>query len=156
MVDVLTSDAVKINPGARVTIHRWGGASLEGQVRRVEPSAFTRMSALGVQEQHVNVIIDLTAPREQWASLGDGSRIEAHITIWEDPSALTVPVSSVFRHERGWAVYAVEGEIARLHPVELGERNGRVARVTKGLSAGQSVIVHPSDRIAEGIEVSVR
>lgn len=156
VVDVLTSDAVKIAPGARVAIDRWGGTSVEGRVRRVEPSAFTRLSALGVQEQRVNVIIDLTAPRETWMSLGDGYRVEAHITIWEQADALTVPVSSVFRHDDGWAVYRVDGGVTQLVPVELGERNGRVAQITSGLEAGQTVVIHPSDRIRDGVQVAAR
>jgi len=156
VVDVLTSDAVKITPGARVAIDRWGGESVEGRVRRVEPSAFTRLSALGVQEQRVNVIIELTAPRESWANLGDGYRVEAHITIWEQADALTIPVSSVFRHGDGWAVYRVDDGVSHLIPVDLGQRNGRVAQVTTGLEAGQSVVVHPSDRIQDGVQVTPR
>src|SRR5690606_33165446 len=125
VVDVLTSDAVKIKPNAKVSVDRWGGPPVEGRVRLVEPSAFTRLSALGVEEQRVNVVIDLVAPRESYKTLGDGYRIEAHIIVWERDDATKVPASSVFRQDDGWAVYRVEGNVARLTPVVIGERNAR-------------------------------
>jgi len=157
VVDVLTSDAVEIEPGARVEIDRWGGEhTLAAHVRTVEPSAFTRMSALGVEEQRVNVIIDLDEPRERWQSLGDGYRVEARIVVWAQDDVLKVPASAVFRHGRGWAVFAVEGDTARLREVEVGRRNGLAVQITEGLSADDRVVVHPSERVVDGVAVVQR
>lgn len=156
-VDVLTSDAVDIDPGDRVIIERWGGArDLEGHVRLIEPSAFTRTSALGVEEQRVNVVIDLDSPREEWERLGDGYRVETRIVIWEQSDVLVVPASAVFRSGEGWAVYRVEGERALLTPVVAGRRNGLLVQIEDGLSEGASVIAHPSDRVADGVLVTAR
>jgi len=157
VVDVLTSDAVDIQPGARVLIERWGGdAALNAHVRVVEPSAFTRLSALGVQEQRVNVIIDLDEPPELWEALGDGYRVEARIIVWEAEDVAKVPASAVFRHGEGWAVYAVEGQIAHLREVEVGRRNGLEVQVLDGLDADATVVVHPSERVVDGVEVVQR
>ena len=118
--DVLTADAVHIEPGDHVSIVRWGGdKALRGSVHRVEPSAFSRLSALGVEEQRVIVNIHIDSPREEWATLGDGYRVEVEIAIWEGDDVLTVPASSVFRHEGKWALYRDEGGVARLTPIEV-------------------------------------
>jgi HlyD family secretion protein len=156
VVDVLTSDAVKIQPGAKVTVDRWGGTPVEARVRMVEPSAFTRLSALGVEEQRVNVVIDLIAPKKQWATLGDGYRVEAHIVVWQSGDAVHVPASAVFRHDDAWAVYRVEGELARLQPVTIGERNGREVQIVEGIEPPAKVVVHPSDRIQDGVAIKAR
>ncbi|NUP12389.1 MAG: efflux RND transporter periplasmic adaptor subunit [Polyangiaceae bacterium] len=156
VIDVLTSDAVKIKPGALVTIDRWGGEPIEGRVRLVEPSAFTRLSALGVEEQRVNAVIDLAAPVEQWGTLGDGYRVEAHIRVWHDDAALKVPASAVFRHQDGWALYRVDGKIARLQPVTIGERTARDVQILQGMDAGMQVVLHPSDRVRDGVEIVAR
>lgn len=153
VVDVLTSDAVRIQPGARVTIDRWGGAPLPARVRKVEPSAFTRVSALGVEEQRVNVVIDLDAHEE---ALGDGYRVEAHIVVWEAAEVVRVPASAVFRHEAGWAVYRVEGGIARLTTVEIGQRNGKQVEIRRGLEPPATLVLHPSDRIRDGVAAVAR
>ncbi len=156
-VDVLTSDSVRIEPGQRVVIERWGGeGALDGHVRAVEPSAFTRTSALGVEEQRVNVVIDLDSDREAWARLGDGYRVETRIVIWEEEGVLTVPSNAVFRSDDGWAAYVVEGGVARLTPLTLGRRNGLAVQVLEGLSEGATVIAHPSDRVVDGVEVEAR
>jgi len=156
VVDVLTGDAVRVRPGAAVVIDAWGGPPLDGRVRRVEPSAFTRLSALGVEEQRVNVLIDLVPARERWASLGDGYRVEAHVVVWERPDAIKVPASAVFRHAQGWAAYRVEQGAARLTRVEVGERTGREVEIVDGLAPGARVIVYPSDRVADGARVRQR
>ncbi len=157
VVDVLTSDAVHIEPGARVLIERWGGPeTLHGHVRVVEPSAFTRMSALGVEEQRVNVIIDLDEDYEIWQSLGDGYRVEARIIVWEAPDVLRVPASAVFRHGEGWALYTIEAGAAKLTPVEVGHKNGLETEITSGIEAGTEIILHPSDQITDGVEVELR
>ena len=156
-VDVLTSDAVHIARGDRVIIERWGGdAPLAGHVRLVEPSAFTRTSALGVEEQRVNVVVDLDSPRERWARLGDGYRVETRIVVWEEEDVLTVPASAVFRRGDGWAVFRVEAGVAELAPIRPGRRTGLAVQVLDGLQAGDRVVAHPSDRVSDGVEVEPR
>jgi HlyD family secretion protein len=156
VVDVLTSDAVRIARGAPVVLDRWGGPELSGNVRLVEPSAFTQVNALGVEEQRVNVIIDIADPPERWSMLGDGYRVEAHVAVWDGPDVVQVPLSATFRDGNGWAVYRVDDGVARLARVELGERTMTSGQVVRGLRAGDTVIVHPSDKVTEGIRVKAR
>jgi HlyD family secretion protein len=157
VVDVLTSDAVDIEPGTPVRIERWGGErALRAHVRLVEPSAFTRVSALGVEEQRVNVIIDLDEPHEVWEALGDGYRVEARIVTWQGDDVLTAPASAVFRRGDGYAAFRHEDGKAELIEVQVGRRNAHRVQVLGGLSVGDRLIVHPSDRIAEGVSVSPR
>lgn len=155
-VDVLTSDAVQIEPGQRVIVERWGGDPLDAHVRLIEPSAFTRTSALGVEEQRINVVIDLDSPREAWQRLGDGYRVETQIVIWEEADVLRVPANAVFRHAGGWAVYAIEEGVARLTPVETGRRNGLEVQILGGVEEGDSLVAHPSDQVTDGISVEAR
>ncbi|HEX5521067.1 MAG TPA: efflux RND transporter periplasmic adaptor subunit [Longimicrobiaceae bacterium] len=153
VADVLSSDAVRIRPGNRVVIDDWGGtAPLEGTVQHIEPAAFTRVSALGVEEQRVNIIIALA---EAPMSLGDGYRVEAHIVVWEAGSALRVPISALFRHGEGWEVFVVAGGRAQLRSVELGERGAEQAEVRGGLAEGDRVVVYPSDQLRDGARVRV-
>ncbi len=156
VVDVLTQDATRVSPGARTVLTLWGGDDLVGHVRSVEPSAFTRLSALGVEEQRVNVVIDLDSPREAWRSLGDGWRVEARILVDSATGATIVPQSAVFREGDGWAVYRVEDKIARRTAVGLGVRNGLEAQVTTGLAPDDTVVVFPGDRVADGVRVVAR
>lgn len=147
-VDVLSSDAVKIQPGAMVWFEQWGGDEpLPGRVRVVEPSAFTKISALGVEEQRVNVIIDLLAPRDDRLSLGDAFRVEARIVVWESEDVLKVPTSALFRHQDQWALFLIENERAVLHAVRIGHLNGLFAEVLEGISEGDEIVLHPSDRV---------
>lgn len=156
-VDVLSSDAVKIRPGSRALFTRWGGGeTLEGKVRTVEPSGFTKVSALGVEEQRVLVIADLVSPQEQWEALGDGYRLEADFILWEGEDILQVPSGALFRHGEGWAAFIVEGGRAALRPVVVGERSGRSAQILSGLSEGEAVIVHPDEEIRDGVRVRAR
>lgn len=155
VIDVLTSDAARIRPGAHVVLDGWGGEVLEGRVRRIEPSAFTRLSAFGVEEQRVNLLADLLTSHEHFRALGDGYRVEAHVVVWEG-TALKVPQSALFRQESGWALFRFEHGMARLTPVELGERTAHEAAVLHGLSAGDRVIVHPGDAIADGVKVAAQ
>lgn len=156
-VDVLTADAINIQPGAFVALERWGGdKSLEGHVQRIEPSAFTKISALGVEEQRVNVVIDIDSEREQWEALGDGYRVEARIRVWREDDALSIPSSALFRNESGWAVYRVSGETVALTTVEVGRRNGLRAQILDGLEENDRVVVHPSDQVVDGVDVRVR
>ena len=157
VVDVLTSDAVEIQPGAHVYVERWGGdETLNGRVRLVEPSAFTKISALGVEEQRVNVIIDLTDEVEKWSALGDGYRVEVRIVVWEGEDVLKVPVSALFRHEDGWALYVDEGGVAKLRPVQVGKRQGLLAEIVEGLEEGDKVVAHPSDDVVDGVDLMDR
>lgn len=157
VVDVLTADAVDIRPGASVRIEQWGGSlPLRGHVHRVEPSAFTRISALGVEEQRVNVLIDLDGDPASWAALGDGYRVETRITTWREDGVLQLPAGAVFRHDGGWAVYGVRDGRARRAPIELGRRNPTWAQVVAGLEEGDSVVVYPADNIENGTRVEAR
>lgn len=156
-IDVLSADAVRIEPGMRVLFERWGRPEpLEGRVRRVEPSGFTKVSALGVEEQRVFVIADFTSPREEWARLGDAYRVNARFILWEAADVLRVPTSALFRHESGWAVFVLDAGRARLRPVETGPRGGGLSMVASGLTAGEAVIVHPGRDIEDGARVRRR
>ena len=152
VVDVLTTDAVDIRSGAPVRIDRWGGDSaVTGHVHRVEPSAFTRLSALGVDEQRVNVVIDLDPPRARWAALGDGYRVEASIAVWEGRNRLIVPAGAVFRQGDGWATYVVEGGRAHLRLLTPGRRNNASVEVLGGVSEGERVVLYPTDNVRDGV-----
>lgn len=152
VVDVLSEDAVRIHPGAPVLIEDWGGGHpLHARVRRVEPSAFTKVSALGVEEQRVNVIADFVDPP---SGLGDGYRVEARIVVWQGDDVLQVPTGALFRTGDTWSVFVVQGGVARLRRVEIGHRSSAAAEVSKGLEAGERVVLHPSDRIHDGSRVA--
>lgn len=155
VVDVLTRDAVRIENGAAAVVERWGGEPLLAKVVLVEPSAFTRLSSLGVEEQRVNVILDLEAPYEEWSKLGEGYRVEARMTVWHEDDVVKVPTAALFRSGKDWAVFCVEGDHAKVCPVVLGERSRREAQVLEGLDPGQRVIVHPSDAVHDGTLITV-
>lgn len=156
VVDVLTSDAVRIRPGARARVQRWGGDDLAAQVRLIEPSAFTRLSSLGVEEQRVNAVIDLREPYEKWTALMDGFRVEAKIVVWESKAVLSIPTSALFQAGEGFAVFVVEGEVAHRREVSVGQNNGLHAEVLSGVADGERVIVHPSDLVSDGTKVVER
>jgi len=154
MVEVLSRDAVRISPGARVLFERWGGdGPLEGVVRTVEPTGFTKVSALGVEEQRVRVISDLSSAPEAWHRLGDGYRVEAKFIVWSTDDALTVPSSALFRRDGGWAAFVVAGGRAREKAVTPGHSSGLFTEVLGGLSDGETVVVHPGDAIEDGVRV---
>jgi len=156
VIDVLTADAASIPEGAMVELDHGGNAkSLIGRVRRIEPAAFTKVSALGVEEQRVNVIVDFAAPLD-WQNLGDAHRVDARILVDKRNDAVMVPLGAVFRNEQGWAVFAVDGTRARLRSVQLGPRSGEQALVEAGLQPGERVIVFPSDAVRDGARVSAR
>ena len=156
-VDVLSADAVRIHPGTRVVFERWGGEGvLEGVVRIIEPAGFTKISALGVEEQRVWVIVAFTSPPAQWQRLGDGYRVEASFILWEANDILQIPAIALFRDGNGWAALAVEQGKAVKRRVEIGQRNGLSAQVISGINAGEQVIVHPDDRLREGMSVVTR
>lgn len=154
--EVLSNSAVRIAPGGRVLLDRWGGAPLQGTVRVVEPAGFTKISALGVEEQRVRVIVDVTSPRDAWQRLGDGYRVEASFIVWESSEVLQVPTSALFRHNNGWAAFVITDGRARLQPVRIGERSGLRAQVLDGLQAGDPVIVHPDDKVRDGVRIEAR
>jgi HlyD family secretion protein len=157
VVDVLSGDAVKIAPGNRVRLENWGGDHhLEGTVRLVEPSGYTKVSALGVEEQRVDVVIDFDSPASDRESLGDGFRIEAEIVIHEEQDVLKIPTAALFRERQQWAVFRVEKGIAHLQRVRLGSRNSLEAEVLEGLRAGDRVVLHPGSSIQQGTRVKDR
>ncbi|MCS6787409.1 MAG: HlyD family efflux transporter periplasmic adaptor subunit [Thiobacillaceae bacterium] len=155
-VEVLSTQAVRIRPGGRVVLERWGGPPLEGRVRVVEPQGFTKVSALGVEEQRVRVLVDLVSPPEQWRALGDGFRVEARFVVWEGADVLQVPASSLFRLDGGWALYAVQDGRARLRRVQVGEWAGPSVQITAGVEPGERVIAQPDERLREGVRVRGR
>lgn len=156
-VDVLSADAVKIQPGMQVLFERWGGEiALEGRVTRIEPVGFTKVSALGVEEQRVLVISEFTSPAETWQRLGDGYRVEAKFILWHQDAVLQVPSSALFRYQDGWAVFTLENGYAKRQPVTLGQRNGLTAQILSGLSENQRIINHPSDAVADGVRIQER
>lgn len=162
VAELLTTDAILAQPGTRVVIERWGGPRLlEGRVRSIEPAAFTKVSALGVEEQRVKVLIDLTSPADQWRALGDGFRVGVRIVVLDVAEAVKVPVSAVFpqpgaARNDAMAVFMLDGGRARLVPVELGGRNGSDAWIKSGLKAGEQVIVYPPTTLRDGSRVKPR
>jgi HlyD family secretion protein len=157
VTDLLSADAVRIKPGASVSIENWGDSKpLHGKVRRIEPFGFTKISALGVEEQRVNVIIDITDPSALWARLGHGYRVIVRIAEWESPDSLQVPVSALFRDKGAWAVFVAEGGKARLAPVRIGRMNDETAEVLEGVESGKTVILHPSEKISDGTLIKER
>ena len=156
-VDVLSRDAVRIKPGMKVTFERWGGDEIiEGVVRTIEPVGFTKISALGVEEQRVLVITDLTSPTTSWGRLGDGYRVEASFILWEGNDVLQIPSSALFRHEDDWSVFTVEDEVAILKQVEIGHRSGLAVEILSGLPEGEVIITHPGDNVGDGSRVRLK
>lgn len=156
-IDVLSVDAVQIRAGQKVWIDHWGGDQpLHGEVRLIEPSAFTKVSALGVEEQRVNVIVDLTDSREQRTGLGDAFRVEAHIVTWNDDDVLKIPSSAMFRSEEKWSVFIARNGIAELSHVTPGNRNSQEVEVVDGLNEGDEIILCPGDRIQHGTVIERR
>ncbi len=156
--DMLSMDAVRISEGDAVLIDQWGGDQpLRGTVRRVEPFGFTKISALGVEEQRVNVIVDFEDPREAWEALGDGYRVEIRVIVWQAEDVLKVPTSGLFRSGESWAVYGVGDDmVARLRTVQIGQRTALEAQVVAGLADGDTVIAYPTDRVEDGVEIAPR
>lgn len=153
-IDVLSTDAVRIKPGAELTIEHWGGGlPLHGNVQMIEPAAFTKVSSLGVEEQRVNIIADFDETPERIASLGDGYRIEGRITIDELSNALLIPNSALFRYRRQWNVMKIVDDKAEMQPVTIGMQNETHAQISEGLKQGERVIVYPSEEVQSGTRV---
>lgn len=156
-VDVLSADAVRIAQGMQVTFDRWGGEQpLTGIVRIIEPVGFTKISALGVEEQRVLIISDFTSPKQLWQRLGDGYRVEASFIIWQQDDVLQIATSSLFRYQDAWAVFVVENGYAKRREINIGQRNGLTAQVLKGIEADEKIINHPSDEVDDGTRVTPR
>jgi HlyD family secretion protein len=154
VVDVLSDDAVRIKPGSQVVLERWGDDQpLDGRVRLVEPVGFTKISALGVEEQRVNVIADISSPPAVWERLGHGYRVEASFVLWESDRVLQVPASTLFRVNNEWAVFVINNGKARRRIVTVGQRTGLRAQILKGLNEGDVVIAHPDATIEDGVAV---
>lgn len=157
VVDVLTTEAVAIQPGASASLEQWGGGQpVQAVVRRIEPAAFTRVSSLGVEEQRVNVILDVVDAPESWKVIGDGFRVEAEIVTWEGDDVLQVDASAVFRSPEGWAAYRIVDGRARFTAVQLGARTDQEVQILGGLDRGDTVILYPGDAIDDGVRVEPR
>jgi HlyD family secretion protein len=154
--DLLSTDAVRITPGARVRIDGWGGAPLQATVTRVDPAGFLKVSALGIEEQRVRTTMDFADKPDAWSRLGHDYRVVVHVTVWSSNDALIVPVAALFRQGDAWTVFAVRDGRAQVTPIIIGQRNNRVAEVITGLSVGDRVVLHPSDRIKNGVLVAQR
>lgn len=152
--DLLSNDAVRIKLGAAAMINGWGGAPLAAAVKRIDPSATTKVSALGIEEQRVPVILDLAPDQTSETQLGDGFRVVVSITLWEGKNLVAVPVGALFRDGADWAAYAVANGTARLKRLKLGAKNGSYAEVTDGLTEGDQVIVYPSEQVRDGVAVT--
>ena len=156
-VDLLSEEAVQVRAGQRVLIEGWGGpGTLAGMVRRVEPFGYTKVSALGIEEQRVTVRIELTEAHERWRRLGHGYRVEARIVLWESRDVLRVPASALFRNGDQWAVFVTEQGRAVLRNVQVGKQNGLHAQIVSGLDGGEHIVLHPNDRIADGVRIVAR
>ena len=151
VIDALTADAVKIRPDAPLYIQRWGGPTpLTGKIQRIEPSAFTKVSALGVDEQRVRIIADITSPPESWSTLGDRFRVECRIVVHREQDAIIAPAGALVRDDDGWAVFRVEGGRAKLRPVRVAMRGPSEALVREGLNENDELVVYPGDRVKDG------
>jgi HlyD family secretion protein len=156
-IEVLSVDAVRMGPGTPVEFNRWGGDHpLEGRVRLVEPSGFTKVSALGVEEQRVRVIADITSPEDQWQRLGDAYRVEAVFVLWQGEQVLQVPASALFRNGGDWFAFTVENSVARRRPVQIGHRSGLAAEIVSGLKEGDVVISHPDETVQDGKKIQAK
>jgi HlyD family secretion protein len=154
VLEVLSRDGAGIAPGTKVELEHWGGAQpLQARVRLVEPAAFTKISALGVEEQRVNVVVDLLTPVAERQSLGDNFRVEGRIVVWEEPRALKVPSGVLFRRGREWAAFVLAGEHVELRAVQTGRTSGSETQVVSGLREGEEVILYPGDRLQNGQRV---
>jgi HlyD family secretion protein len=156
VADLLSTDAVQIKVDAPVRIDGWGGSTLRGKVVRVDPAGFLKVSALGIEEQRVRVTIDFVDPPEAWTQLGHDYRVVVHVAIWSADEALTVPVSALFRRGDDWAVFAIDNGHVQTLVVKIGHRNNRIAEILAGVAPGTQVVLHPSDRISDGVRVAQR
>jgi HlyD family secretion protein len=154
VIEVLSRDGAVIQPGAKVELEQWGGSQpLEARVRLVEPAAFTKISALGVEEQRVNVIADLVTPPEQRVNLGDNFRVEARIVTWETNETLKVPSGALFRRGAQWVAFVLQDGRARLRKISVGRSSGTETQILDGVKEGEELVLYPGDRIRDGLRV---
>jgi HlyD family secretion protein len=157
VADVLSQDAVAIKPGMPARVMHWGGEqSLSAKVRRIEPAAFTKTSALGVDEQRVNVLLDMDGTVEQWRTLGDGFAVEIEITVWSKPDVVQIPTSAIFRQGSAWSAFIVEKGMAKARHVEPGHRGPLQTEILSGLHPGEIAIIHPGTAVRDGARVTFR
>jgi len=154
VIELLSRDGAALTPGTRVELDQWGGPKpLDARVRLVEPAAFTKISALGVEEQRVNVVADITTPLDTRKHLGDNFRVEARVIVWENDRVLKAPVSALFRRGSGWSAYIVRNGKAALVPLQPGRSSGTETQILEGLKEGEEVILYPGDRVQDGQRV---
>ncbi|MES2631753.1 MAG: HlyD family efflux transporter periplasmic adaptor subunit [Pseudomonadota bacterium] len=157
VAQLLTTDAVRAVPGTRSVIERWGGPPLEGRVRRVEPAAFTKVSALGIEEQRVNVLVDVVDPPPAWLQMGDGFRVTVRVVVVSAAEATLAPIGALFPNaDGGMAAYVIDGSRARLRPVELAARNASMGWIRSGLQPGERVVVYAPPSVSDGTRVNMR
>jgi HlyD family secretion protein len=156
VADLLSTDAVQVQVGAPVRVDGWGGAPIAARVARIDPAGFTKISALGIEEQRVRTTIDFSDPAETWSRLGHDYRVIVHVSVWTGDNVLTVPVGALFRRGDDWAVFALRDGRAQTVPLRIGHRSARAAEILSGLSDGDEVILHPSDRIRDGVSLARR
>jgi HlyD family secretion protein len=156
VADYLSNEAATIRPGQRAIIENWGGPPLNATVRWVEPTAFTKVSALGIEEQRANVILDLTDPPSAWPTLGHAYRVDVRVVTWEADAATQVPLTALFRHDDGWAVFVDADGRARLRAVTIGHRAGLSVEVVAGVEPGERVVVNPNQHVDDGARIRAR
>jgi HlyD family secretion protein len=157
VTDLLSMDAVRVGPGSTAWIEGWGGGeALRARVKRVEPSGFLKVSALGVEERRVNVVLALTDTTGVPPTLADGYRVEVRVVTWSTDAAIKVPVGALFRQGDAWAVFVVDGGRARMRTVVIGQQNDREAQIERGLESGEVVVLHPPDTLRDGARVERR
>lgn len=156
VAELLSTDAVRVRQGQAAHIDGWGGPSIEGRVKRIEPAGFMKVSALGIEEQRVRTIVDFTDPPTRWRSLGHGYRVVVHVVTWKGSDILTLPIGALFRAHDKWTVFRNEGGRARTVEIGIGHRNNRIAEVLSGLSERDRVVLHASDRVSDGTRSTQR
>lgn len=157
VVDLLSVDAVKIRAGNAALIENWGGEGvLQAIVQRVEPFGFTKVSALGIEEQRVNVVLDISSPTDEWEALGHGYQVDVRVVLWEDLEALKAPVTALFRNGDSWAIFVAEEGIARRREVEVGHTTSTDAEILSGLVEGEQIVVYPGEGVDEGVRIAAR
>jgi HlyD family secretion protein len=157
VAELLSMDAVKVETGGTVAIKNWGGdTELKGKVKRIDPVGFSKVSALGIEEQRVNVVIDLVSPHENWSRLGHGYQVDVAIVLWEEDKVLNVPLTAIFRDGTDWAIYVVKDGMVDKRQLKIGQINNLIAQVVTGINEGEQYIIYPTDRIFEGVHVEAR
>jgi HlyD family secretion protein len=154
-IEMLSTNAVKVKVGDKALLKNWGGDhDINAVVRTIEPSGFTKISALGIEQQRVNIILNLTDPIEKWKQLGDAFRIEAEIIIDSAENVLVVPLSALFRQNQQWSVYKIVDDVTQLQKVEIGKRNDRYAEIKNGLQENDEIVLYPGNKISDNIKIS--